>query len=70
MWICKCKYIFFDKGSPEHIHTTVLFNTFPVTAASGDLKNAVKLTIEYDNKGTIFSNGNIFARRVRVYGCE
>jgi len=69
----KCGFVsfngfYFDNGSSSHPHTTVPINDFPVTAASGDLKNAVKVTIEYDNDGTIFSNGVIFARRVRVYG--
>jgi len=43
---------------------------YPVTAASGNLKNAVQVTIESDNDGTSFSNGIKFARRIRVYGCK
>ena len=67
----KCGFVsantfYFDQTS-SHFPTVPIVD-FPVTAASGDLKNAVKVTIEYDNDGTIFSNGVIFARRVRVYG--
>ena len=57
---------YFDETSSNII--TVPIINFLVTAASGDLKNAVKVTIETDNDGTGWSNGVIFARRVRVYG--
>ena len=66
----------FVSGNTFYFHsnsstiTTEPIIDFPVTAASGNLKNAVKITIEYDNDGTIFSNGVKFARRIRVYGCE
>ena len=50
--------------------TSIPFIDYPATASSGDLKNAVKVTIEFDNDGTIFSDGVKFARRVRVYGCK
>jgi len=59
---------YFDNGSSFHPHTTIPIVDFPVTAASGDLKNAVQVTIEYDNDGTRWSNGVIFARRIHVYG--
>ena len=59
---------YFDKGSSFFI--TVPMIKLDVTASSGELKNAVQVTIEFDNDGTIFSNGAIFARRVRVYGCK
>ena len=66
----KCGFVsantfYFDQTSSHF--ATIQINDYQVTAASGDLKNAVKVTIEYDNDGTIFSNGVIFARRVRVY---
>jgi energy-converting hydrogenase Eha subunit B len=59
---------YFDNGSSSHPHTTGPINNFAVTASSGDLKNAVQVTIEYDNDGTGWSNGVKFARRIRVYG--
>jgi hypothetical protein len=67
----KCGFVsfntfFFDDTSSYF--ATVPINNFAVTAASGDLKNAVKVTIEYDNDGTRWSNGVIYARRVFVYG--
>jgi hypothetical protein len=67
----KCGFIsantfYFDNTSD--VTTTVPINDFYVTAASGNLKNAVQVTIEYDNDGTKFSNGAKFARRVKVYG--
>jgi len=67
----KCGFVsantfYFDDTSSNL--TTVLINNYDVTAASGDLKNAVKIIMEYDNDGTIFSNGVKFARRLRVYG--
>jgi len=69
----KCGFVsantfFFDESSSHF--ATVLINNFAVTAASGDLKNAVQVTIEYDNDGTRWSNGVIYARRVSVYGCK
>ena len=69
----KCGFVsantfYFDTSSSAT--TSILFVDYPVTASSGDLKNAVKVTIEFDNDGTIFSNGVKFARRVRVYGCK
>jgi hypothetical protein len=57
---------YFDHTS-SHLTTTSIID-YPVTATSGDLKNAVKVTIEFDNDGTIFSNRVKFARRVKVYG--
>jgi len=67
----KCGFVsantfYFDAGT----NTSIPLVDFPATASSGDLKNAVKVTIEFDNDGTIFSNGVKFARRVRVYGCK
>ena len=67
----KCGFVsantfYFDSSSDDII--TIPIVDYPVTASSGDLKNAVKVTIEFDNDGTKFSNGVIFARRVRVYG--
>ena len=67
----KCGFVsantfYFDNTSD--VTTTVPINDFYVTAASGNLKNAVQVTIEYDNDGTKFSNGAKFARRVKVYG--
>ena len=67
----KCGFVsantFYFDNSSDSI-TTIPIVDFPVTASSGDLKNAVKVTIEYDNDGTIFSNGAKFARRVSIYG--
>jgi len=67
----KCGFVsantFYFDSSPTST-TTVPIVDFYVTAASGDLKNAVQVTIEYDNDGTKFSNGVKFARRIRVYG--
>jgi len=67
----KCGFVSFNgfsfDSSPDY-NASVPINDFPVTAASGDLKNAVQVTIEYDNDGTKFSNGVKFARRVFVYG--
>jgi hypothetical protein len=67
----KCGFVsantfYFDNTSDTT--TTIPINDFYVTAASGNLKNAVQVTIEYDNDGTKFSNGAKFARRVKVYG--
>jgi len=68
----KCGFVsfntfYFDKTSSYF--ATVPIVDYSVTAASGDLKNAVKVTIEFDNDGsTSWSNGVKFARRVRVYG--
>ena len=59
---------YFDKGSSFFI--TVPIIKLDVTASSGELKNAVQVTIEFDNDGTIFSKGVKYARRVRVYGCK
>ena len=69
----KCGFVsantfYFDTSSSTT--TSIPLVDFPATASSGDLKNAVKVTIEYDNDGTIFSDGVKFARRVRVYGCK
>jgi hypothetical protein len=47
--------------------TTIRSVDFPVTASSGELKNAVLIRIEYDNDGNIFSNGVKFARKVSIY---
>jgi hypothetical protein len=67
----KCGFVsantfYFDTSSDSS--TTIPNVDFYVTASSGNLKNAVQVTIEYDNDGTKFSNGAKFARRVRVYG--
>ena len=59
---------YFDPSSSTA--TSIPFVDYTVTESSGDVKNAVKVTIEFDNDGTIFSNGVKFARRVRVYGCK
>ena len=60
---------YFDSGSSTN--TSVPLVDYPATASSGDLKNAVKVIIEFDNDGsTSWSNGVKFARRVRVYGCK
>ena len=69
----KCGFVsantFYFNTSSSHI-TSIPFVVYPATASSGDLKNAVQVTIESDNDGTIFSNGAKFARRIRVYGCK
>jgi len=68
----KCGFVsantfYFDDTSSYF--ATVPIVDYSVTAASGDLKNAVKVTIEFDNNGsTSWSNGVKFARRVRIYG--
>jgi hypothetical protein len=67
----KCGFVsantfYFDPSSSTT--TSVLSVDYAVTASSGDVKNAVKVTTEFDNDGTIFSNGVKFARRVRLYG--
>jgi hypothetical protein len=67
----KCGFVsantfYFDSSSSSI--TTIPIVNYLVTASSGDLKNAVNVTIEFDDNGTIFSNGVKFARRVRVYG--
>ena len=59
---------FYADNSLETTTTTISFVDFPVTASSGKLKNAVKVRIEYDNDGNIFSNGVKFARKVSIYG--
>ena len=69
----KCGFVsgntfYFDSSSNSN--TSIPLVDFPVTAKSGDLKNAVKIIIEFDNDGTKFSNGVKFARRVRVYACK
>jgi len=67
----KCGFLsantFYLDSSSSWLVTTPVIN-YPVTSASGDLKNAVQVTIETDNDGNIFSNGAKFARRVKVYG--
>ena len=68
----KCGFVsantfYFDPSL--NYYTTIPIVNFPVTASSGNLKNAVQVTIEYDNDGsTSWSNGVKFARRIRVYG--
>jgi len=66
----KCGFVsantFYFDNSPTST-TTIPNVDFPVTSASGNLKNAVQVTIEYDNDGNKFSNGVKFARRVKVY---
>ena len=69
----KCGFVsantfYFDQGSS--IYVTIPIENYPATASSGNLKNSVKVTIEYDNDGTIFSDGVKFARRIKVYGCK
>jgi hypothetical protein len=68
----KCGFVSFNTftGGYTSDSTTIPYLIdYQVTAASGDLKNAVKVTIEYDNDGsTSWSNGAKFARRVFVYG--
>jgi hypothetical protein len=69
----KCGFVsantfYFDQASS--IYVTIPIENYPATASSGNLKNAVKVTIEYDNDGTIFSDGVKFARRIRVYSCK
>ena len=67
----KCGFVsankFYFESSSDY-NTSVPIVDFAVTTSSGDLKNAVQVTIEYNNDGTKFSNGVKFARRVRVYG--
>jgi len=48
--------------------TTPKSADYQVTASSEELKNAVLVRIDFDNDGTIFSNGVKYARRVLVYG--
>jgi len=68
----KCGFVsantfYFDESSGTN--TSIPLVDYPVTASSGDIKNAVKVIIEFDNDGsTSWSNGVKFARRVRVYG--
>jgi hypothetical protein len=67
----KCGFVsantfYFDSSSSTT--TTIPIVDYHVTASSGDLKNAVQVTIEYDNDGTGVGNGAKFARRVSVYG--
>jgi len=60
------KFYFDDTSS---YFATVPIVDYSVTAASGNLKNDVKVTIEFDNNGsTSWSNGVKYARRVKVYG--
>jgi hypothetical protein len=59
--------IFYFDSSPSTT-TFIPIVDYPVTAASGNLKNAVQVTIESDNDGTIFSNGIKYARRVSIFG--
>ena len=67
----KCGFVsantfYFDSSSSAT--TTIESVDYPVTASSGNLNNAVLVRIDFDNDGTIFSNGVKFARRVFVYG--
>jgi hypothetical protein len=68
----KCGFVsantfYFDNSSNSI--TSIPSVDYSVTATSGYLKNAVKVTIEYDNDGiTSWSNGVKFTRRVFVYG--
>ena len=69
----KCGFVsantfYFDDTSSHLITVPIL--KLDVTASSGNLKNAVKVIIEFDNDGTSWSNGVKFARRIRVYGCK
>jgi hypothetical protein len=60
---------YFDNSSDSI--TSIPSVDYSVTAASGDLKKAVKVTIDFDNDGsTSWNNGIKFARRVRVYYCK
>ena len=69
----KCGFVsantFYFESRPSTIISIPIVD-YPVTASSGNLKNAVKIIIEFDNDGTRFSNGIKFARRVRVYACK
>ena len=58
---------FYFQNSPSTVISIPVVD-YPVTASSGNLKNAVKVIIDYDNDGTIFSNGIKYARRVRIFG--
>jgi len=58
---------YFDPSSSSFFTIPIIEQN--ITASSGDLKNAVKVTIETDNDGTIFSNGIKYARRIKIYGC-
>jgi hypothetical protein len=68
----KCGFVSFNTFTVGYItdSTTIPYLIdYQVTASSGNLKNAVQVTIEYDNDGsTSWSNGAKFARRVFVYG--
>jgi hypothetical protein len=68
----KCGFVSFNTfyfDDTSSYFATVPIIDYSVTASSGDLKNAVKVTIEFDNNGsTSWSNGVKFARRVKVYG--
>ena len=67
----KCGFVSANTFYFDDITVTIPIVDYPVTASSGDLKNAVKVTIEYDNDGsTSWSNGVKFARRIKVYGCK
>ena len=67
----KCGFVsantfYFDSGSSTN--TSVPLVDYPATASSGDLKNAVKVIIEFDNDGsTSWSNGVKFARKIKFY---
>jgi hypothetical protein len=67
----KCGFVsantfYFDDTSSQNF--TVPIINLDVTASSGNLKNAALVRIDFDNDGTIFSNGVKFARRIRIYG--
>lgn len=69
----KCGFVsanqnYFDYSSSTT--TSIDKVDYPVTAGSGDLKNAYLVRIEYDNDGTKFSKGVKFARKVSVFACE
>jgi hypothetical protein len=67
----KCGFVSFNTFTLEDSSDSTTIPKlidYQVTAASGNLKNAVIVTIEYDNDGTGWSNGVKYARRVKVYG--
>jgi hypothetical protein len=63
----KCGFVSFNTFTVGSISIPYIID-YHVTAASGNLKNAVQVTIEYDNDGTGWSNGVKYARRVSIYG--
>jgi hypothetical protein len=65
----KCRFVSANRFYFEPISdfmTTVPKVNFQVTSIFGNLKNAVQVTIEFDDNGTIFSNGVKFVCIVKV----